>query len=98
MNSFANNIRVLKGSNIGTIAFCGAESPAAAYDVLAEVYDSLAPGERLIIGPIGTKPNGVGVALFAGTHPDVGILYDHPKRSVKRSKAVSGWHLYTAEL
>ena len=99
MNSFANNIRVIKGSNIGGgVSFCGAESPAAAYEVLGEIYDSLTAGERLIVGPIGTKPNGVGVALFAGLHPEVGIVYDHPKRSKKRSKSISRWHLYTAEL
>lgn len=97
MNSFANNIRVIKSNNIGGgVFFCGAESPAAAYDVLDEVYDSLGSGERLIIAPIGTKPNGIGVALFAGTHPDVGLLYDHPKRSAKRSKSTTRWHLYNA--
>jgi hypothetical protein len=99
MNSFANNIRVIKGNNIaGGVSFCSADSPAAAYALLTEVYDALAPEERLIIGPIGTKPNGIGAALFAGTHPDVGLLYDHPKRSAKRSSAISRWDLYTAEL
>lgn len=99
MNSFANNIRVIKGSNIGGgVLFCGAENPAAAYELLEEAYDSLASEERLVVGPIGTKPNGIGAALFAGIRDDVGILYDHPKRSSKRSKALSRWHLYTAEL
>ena len=96
MNSFANNIRVIRDSNVsGGIHFCGAENPAAAFDVLQEIYDSLAEGERLVVGPIGTKPNGIGTALFVAAHSDVGLLYDHPKRSAGRSSGTSGWHLYS---
>lgn len=99
MNSFANNIRVIRDGNVsGGIHFCGAENPAAAFEVLLEVYDSLSTGERLVVGPIGTKPNGIGVALFVATHPEVGILYDHPKRSAGRSSGTSGWHLYNAAI
>jgi hypothetical protein len=98
MNSFANNIRVIRDNNIsGGVYFCGAESPAAALGVLDEIYESLLPGDRLVIGPIGTKPNGIGAALFAANHPDVGLFYDHPKRSAGRTSDVTRWHLYTVE-
>lgn len=96
MNSFANNIRVIRDNNIdGGVYFCGAESPAAAFEILKEIHESLLPGERLIIGPIGTKPNGIGAALFAASNEDVGLFYDHPKRSANRSSDTSRWHLFT---
>lgn len=100
MDAFANNIRVIKERKIkGGIHFCGAENPASAVEVLNRISRELAPGERLFIGPIGTKPMGIGVALFASTRPnDVGILYDHPKRREKRSSKVARWHLYKADL
>jgi hypothetical protein len=98
MNSFANNIRVIRDNNIGGgVYFCGAESPAAAFGILDEIYESLLPGERLIIGPIGTKPNGIGAALFAASHREVGLFYDHPKRSANRSSDITRWHLYSVE-
>ncbi|MDT7543142.1 MAG: hypothetical protein QOE33_3046 [Acidobacteriota bacterium] len=98
MDAFANNIRVIKERNIrGGIHFCGAENPASAIEVLNKISQELVPGERLFIGPIGTKPMGVGVALFASTRPNVGVLYDHPKRREKRSSNVARWHLYEIE-
>jgi hypothetical protein len=98
MNAFANNIRVIRDNNIsGGVHFCGAESPSAAFEILSDIHESLPPGERLIIGPIGTKPNGIGAALFVATHQDVGLFYDHPKKSAKRSSGVARWHLYAVE-
>jgi hypothetical protein len=48
----------------------------------------------MYIAPIGTKPHGIGAALFAATHEDVGILYDHPRRREGRSSKVGKWHLF----
>ena len=96
MDSFANNIRVIRQRNIeGGIYFCGAENPASTVDLLNELYSGLDPDEKLFIAPIGTKPSGIGVALFAGTNDNIGILYDHPKRSPGRSNQVSRWHLFS---
>src|ERR1035438_3771052 len=50
-----------------------------------------------VVGPLGTKPNGVGAALFAVTPPDVGLLYDHPWKTPKRTAEVARWHLYEVE-
>jgi len=98
MDAFANNIRVLRDKRIsGGIHYCGAENPAAAYDVLSQVYSELGPGEKMFIAPLGTKPNGIGAALFISTHPNVRVLYDHPKRKSGRSSNVSRWHLYEVE-
>jgi hypothetical protein len=95
MDSFANNIRVIRERNVrGGVYFCGAENPAATVGVLADIVDELASDERLFVAPIGTKPTGIGVALFVATRSDVGILYDHPKRRQGRSTRVARWHLY----
>ncbi|MGO9015596.1 MAG: hypothetical protein ACLQF0_11510 [Dissulfurispiraceae bacterium] len=98
MDAFANNIRVIRDKNVrGGIKFCGAENPAAAVSLLTDIYKGLEPNEKMFIAPLGTKPHGIGVALFASVHKDVGILYDHPRRRHGRSSDVSRWHLYTVE-
>lgn len=95
MDAFANNIRVIRDKKIsGGIHFCGAENPAAAVDVLEQIYSELGPDERMFVAPIGTKPNGIGAALFISSHPEVRVLYDHPRRKAGRSANVSRWHLY----
>lgn len=100
MDSFANNIRVLRQRDVtGEILFGGAQNPRAAYSAIERVYYACDRdrGERLIIVPIGTKPHGVGAALFACIHSDVGVIYDHPRRSKDRTSDVSTWHLFEAE-
>jgi hypothetical protein len=91
MDAFANNIGVVREHNIrGGVYFCGAENPEAAVDMLLSIYKGLGPGERLFIAPIGTKPHGIGAALFVSQHNDVGIIYDHPRRTRNRSNAIAG--------
>jgi hypothetical protein len=98
MDAFANNIRVIKERNLrGGVYFCGAENPDSALEVLKRIASELAPSERLFVSPIGTKPMGIGVALFASERQDVGILYDHPRRRSNRSAQVGTWHLYDVE-
>ena len=97
MDAFANNIRVLEGRNIrGSIHFCGAENPRGAYEVIADIHKTVAPDDKLVLAPIGTKPHGIGVAIYAAQHPKVGILYDHPERQAGRSTDTFNWHLYVA--
>lgn len=99
MHSFANNVRVIQDAGLsGGVHFCGPENPASAYDLLAEISESLLSGERLIVAPIGTKPNGIGAAVFVASHSDIGLLYDHPKRSPGRTSNVARWHLYKVDL
>ena len=97
MDAFANNIRVIRERGLsGGVCFCGAENPAAAMEVLLDVKSELGNHERLVVAPIGTKPNGLGVALFAAVHPNIGLLYDHPRRRSKRTEKSANWHLYQA--
>lgn len=96
MDSYANNVRVIRERQLPrSVLFAAAQNPAAAYAAIDRVYTSLRPLERLVVVPIGTKPHGVGAALFACDHPDVGVLYDHPKRRQKRTEKLGTWHLYS---
>lgn len=98
MDAMANNIAVISEQNIrGGVHFCGAENPLAICELLVEIYDGLDHGERLALAPIGTKPHGIGVALFAAAHDDVGIIYDHPQRTRGRSSDVGHWHLFSVQ-
>ena len=95
MDAFANNARVLRGRTItGGVHFCGAQNPLAAYQVLQQVKAECEKDEEMFVAPLGTKPHGIGAALFAAENPDIGILYDHPKRRIKRTVKVSSWHLF----
>jgi hypothetical protein len=98
MSAMANNISVIREYNIrGGVHYCGADDPYAVYELLCQIYHGLESGERLVLAPIGTKPHGIGVALFASMRHDVGIIYDHPNRTNKRSEHVGHWHLFTVE-
>ena len=95
MDAFANNIRVIQDNNIrGTFHFCGAENPRGAYEVIKEVHQTVSDNHKLLLAPIGTKPHGIGVAVYAAKHPGVGILYDHPERHPGRSIDTFNWHLF----
>ena len=95
MDAIANNIAVIREQNIrGDVYFCGAENPAAVIEKLEDIHKGLAANERLFIAPIGTKPHGIGVALFASQHHNIGIIYDHPQRTSGRSDDIAHWHLF----
>lgn len=95
MNSFANNIQVIKEQNLsGGIHFAGANNPGATLDVLTRIHNSLGEDEELNIIPVGPKPTGIAAAIFAVREKRVNILFDHPVQKPKRSKNVKKWHLY----
>ncbi|MER3374800.1 MAG: hypothetical protein RIM83_09220 [Allomuricauda sp.] len=96
MNSFANNISVIKEQRImGEPYFSSANNPGATYDILEEIYMSLDSEEEMYIAPLGPKPGGIATALFLVQNEDVSVFYDHPSKSPTRSKEVNKWHLYT---
>jgi hypothetical protein len=98
MNTFANVLPVIRDREIrGGVAFCGADNPAAARDLLADRYTSKKPDDQMFVAPIGTKPHGIGAALFATEHDDVGLLYDHPLRRSQRTTESGRWHLFVAD-
>ena len=96
MDAIANNIAVVREQNIrGGVYFCGAANPAGAMDVLSQIKCSLGANERMFVAPIGTKPHGIGVRIFAATTTGVGIIYDHPNRIPQRSDSIAHWHLFS---
>ena len=99
MDAFANNLRILKGEQMaGRLNFCGAQNPLSAYEMLGRIYESC-DSQRIYVSvaPIGTKPHGIGAALFLSEHSDVGVVYDNPKRKKERSQNVGTWHLFNVE-
>lgn len=98
MNSFDNNYLVLKQRGVTELYFGGAQNPSAAYSAITRIHQSCRPGERMLIAPIGTKPHGIGAAVYACDHDDVGLLYDNPLKSKHRSKRVAQWHYFEAQL
>ncbi len=96
MDALANNIGVIREQNIrGGMYFCGAENPSAVIELLSALQHSLGRGERLFVAPIGTKPHGIGVALFVSQHPNVGVVYDHPRRTKDRTSQIAHWHRFS---
>lgn len=95
MDSFANNVEIIDERRIGEVAYASASDPFSAYEILEEISAARLSDERMLVVPIGTKPHGIAAALFAATHEDVGLLYDHPIRRQGRSSRTGVWHLFT---
>ncbi|MFN4329300.1 MAG: hypothetical protein ACK4FF_10525 [Limnobacter sp.] len=77
------------------VDYCSANDPEAAFDSLERTRASLSVGKRMFVAPIGPKPCGIAAAIFASAYPtQVGILFDHPRRSPKRSDGALVWHRY----
>lgn len=93
MDAFANNARVIKDRKLGGgVDFCAANSPYATIQLLEEKMRLCRRPSQLIVAPIGTKPHGIGIAIFADLHRELGILFDHPTRREGRSRKVHRWH------
>ena len=93
MDAFANNARVIKDRKLGGgVDFCAATSAFATIQLLEERLKLCSRNSQLIVAPIGTKPHGIGIAIFADLHREVGILFDHPTRREGRSRRVHRWH------
>ncbi|WP_167879903.1 hypothetical protein, partial [Leptospira levettii] len=95
LNTFSKNIDTLIGRSIQkSILYSSAYNPIVAFEVLDDIYKSLNE-ENMYIAPFGTKPHGIASAIFAYTHPDVFLIYDHPRRSSNRSIKIGNIHLYS---
>ena len=93
MNAFANNIRILKERRT-SVQYCAADNPRSVFEKLEKIYQTLHPPQRMFVVPLGTKPHGIGVALFAALRKDVGIIYDHPTRHKGRTDDIGKCHVY----
>ena len=95
MDAFSNNVRAMQLRNVmNRVFFCGADNPLAVFELLERQYQTKSPEQAFFVVPIGTKPHGIGTALFASKYHDVGVLYDHPCRREKRSQRIGAYHLF----
>ena len=93
MNAFENNLPMLREHRLaGRIHYEAADNPDALRESLARIH--AAGAEELLVIPIGTKPHGIGAAVYAATTDRVGMTYDFPQRKSRRSVGVGTWHLY----
>lgn len=77
------------------VDYCSANDPESAYECLERTLSSLGRGKNMFIAPIGPKPCGIASAVFASINAErVGLLYDHPQKSPKRSSGAFVWHEY----
>lgn len=98
MNAYANIVGELEDRSLRSALYCGAASPEGVYRHLERLKAGCAPNERLLLAPIGTKPHGLGMALFAAAHSDVGLVYDCPERATGRSEGVGLIHSFHCTL
>jgi hypothetical protein len=95
LNSIVPHLSSLNDKSF-EIAYCAANDPSAAYELLEKTKHSLSAETQMFVAPIGTKPCGVATALFASMNQNqVGILYDHPDKKLKRSIGLGTWHKFT---
>jgi hypothetical protein len=95
MNSFANNLRIIKEKRLsGDIYYGAANNPLATIDLLNKIRNGLQEDEQMFVVPLGTKPEKIGIALFVLINNNIGLLYDHPEVLQGRTDKVSKWHLY----
>ncbi len=98
LNSFIPHLTSLSDKSF-EIAYCSASDPSAAFELLEKTKKSLGAESQMFIAPIGTKPCGVAAALFASLNQSqVGILYDHPDKKLKRSRGIGTWHKFTVNI
>lgn len=96
LNSIVPHLTIIDNFDV---QYCAANEPGSAYDALEVTRTSLSDGNKMFVAPVGTKPCGVAAALFASLHPtQVGLIYDHRKKRIKRSKGVSVWHRYAIKI
>ena len=71
------------------VRFAAANCPFALYNLLCELSDE-APGRRMVLAAIGTKPHALGAVLYCLQHPRrAELLYDHPVRKATRTSGTS---------
>ena len=93
LNSIVPHLNVIENWEY---SYCAANDPDLAYDVLETTRSSLGNNKKMFVAPIGTKPCGIAAAIFASLYPEqVGLLYDHRTKKIKRSKGLNVWHRYS---
>jgi hypothetical protein len=77
-----NNSHLLSQSSV-EVRDVPADNPCAARRELETIYGEIKDTSNMIIGPLGTKPQAVGVFLFCLEHPAVQVVYSFPAEYTK---------------
>ncbi|KQV96639.1 hypothetical protein [Pelomonas sp. Root1237] len=99
LHALMANSSLLERKNT-TVLYCGANSPRAAYNLLADAHAGLQAGKtnRLCVAPFGTKPMALGAALYRLDHEVLSPIYDHPVRKMDRTFGVHRRHWYEIDM
>ena len=100
MNSFANNIAVMNNHKLsGEIYFAAANNPVSIFEMINIIFNSKMRNEEFCLAPVGPKPAGIAIAIFAveNRDNDVTIMYDHPKKLDRRTTDIGKWHIYNVK-
>ncbi|WP_141772299.1 MULTISPECIES: hypothetical protein [unclassified Mycobacterium] len=94
-NSFVANRGGLENLDvIPNVRFARANCPFDFFHTLRAIHDYVG-GAPLRVAAIGTKPHGLGAALYALSNPaTVQLIYDHPRRKAKRTNGLSRVCIY----
>lgn len=65
-----------------------AHNPFHLLSVLEDHHATSSGTGQMVVSPLGTKPHGLGMALFAVRHEDVVVVYDHPTPRTNGSTGV----------
>jgi hypothetical protein len=77
------------------VRYARANCPFSLYYVLDDIQ-KLFPTDQIKIAPIGTKPHALGAVLYALTsNCSVEIIYDHPKRTLRRTAGSAACLVYS---
>lgn len=99
LNAIVPHLPMLADQGSFEVAYCAANDPGSAYDCLEKTRQSLTPGNKMFVAPIGTKPCGIAAAIFASLFPfEVGLIYDHPREKKSRTSGVNVWHRYAIRI
>lgn len=87
-----NSMDILQGEN-GTFSIrkCFSESVFEAVDLL---HNSIAPEEKIVLAPLGTRPHSMACAIFACQHRNSSIVYDYAIESQPRTKGIADITIY----
>lgn len=102
INTLANNIDALDAQAYQSIRYCAASSVSGALDSLRKIHsEGHRDAPHTVVAPMGTKPHGIAAAIFLVQHSKYqasSLLYDHPRRSQRRTRQIRRWHLYRIDL
>lgn len=96
MHALLPHLGLMADSPEYEIVFAGANNPRAVYLEVKSAYAAAVAYDNstLIVAPFGSKPSGIGAALFCCLRDDVRVAYDFPVRLQGRTVGVGVTYRY----